>query len=80
MANLLIIAYYNMCVRVYLHSLQQYQCLSLVLVGLQDQVSEFVDDDVQRALLLQGSAQVQLEGSEIAVLVDLQHRVTPLSY
>lgn len=67
-----------MCVRVYLHSLQQYQCLSLVLVGLQDQVSEFVDDDVQRALLLQGSAQVQLEGSEIAVLVEINTYSTEL--
>lgn len=34
--------------------------MCLVLVGLQDQVGQFVDDDVQGTLLLQGLAQVQL--------------------
>lgn len=44
----------------YLYSLHQQHSLRIVLVRLQDEVSQLVDDDVQGTLLLQGLAEVQL--------------------
>ena len=44
----------------HLYSLHQQDSLHVVLIRFQDEVSQLVDDDVQRALLLQGQAQVQL--------------------
>lgn len=44
----------------YLYSLDQQHSLWIILVSLQDEVSQFVDDDVQRTLLLQRLAEVQL--------------------
>ncbi|TNN84179.1 hypothetical protein EYF80_005506 [Liparis tanakae] len=46
----------------YLYSLHQQHGLRVVLVRLQDEVSQFVDDDVQGTLLLQRLAEVQLRG------------------
>lgn len=47
--------------RAHLHTLHQQQRLRVVLVGLQDEVSQLVDDDVQGALVLQRLAEVELE-------------------
>lgn len=44
----------------YLHSLYQQHSLWIILVCLQDQVCQFVDDDIQLTLFLQRLAEVQL--------------------
>lgn len=45
----------------HLHALDQSLSLDHVLISFHDVVCQFVDDGVQRALILQGSAQIQLQ-------------------
>lgn len=44
----------------YLYSLNEQHSLWIILVSLQDEVSQFVDDDIQGTLLLQRLAEIQL--------------------
>lgn len=46
----------------HLEPVHQLQGLTVVLVGFEDDIGQFVDNDIQRALLLNWPAKVQLQG------------------
>lgn len=56
----------------HLHSLHQQHGLGVILVSFQDKVCQFVDDDVQRALVLQRLTQVQLQTQKSLFIIETQ--------
>lgn len=63
----------------HLEPVHQLQGLTVVLVGFEDDIGQFVDNDIQGALLLDWPAKVQLQGGDRKRRTSTPESTAPLS-